>query len=153
MINRPQKTPVPISKGVTLIEILLALGLLIILVSFAMPSVSGAAGKVEMKSTLENVRYSIQAARRTARVTETVVSMNISPSGQESSQTISYSSPGKTGAGNDLRLQEFKLPSEILLISDHESFLFDERGQVENPGRILLVSTLDESVTSTLGVK
>ena len=71
MINRPQKTPVPISKGVTLIEILLALGLLIILVSFAMPSVSGAVGKAEMKSTLENVRYSIQAARRTARVTET----------------------------------------------------------------------------------
>ena len=153
MIYRPQKTPVPISKGVTLIEILLALGLLIILVSFAMPSVSGAVGKAEMKSTLENVRYSIQAARRMARVTETVVLMNISPSGQETTQTISYSSPGKTGEGNDLRLQEFKLPSEILLISDHESFLFDERGQVENPGRILLVSTLDESVTSTLAVK
>jgi hypothetical protein len=153
LINRFQKNPVPLSKGVTLIEILLALGLLIILLSFAMPSVSGAVGKAEMKSTLENVRYSIQAARRTARVTETVISMNISPSGQETTQTISYSSPGKNGAGDDLRLQDFKLPPEILLISDHESFLFDERGQVENPGRILLVFTLDESVTATLGVK
>ena len=153
MINSPRKTPVPISKGVTLIETLLVLGLLIILLSFAMPSVSGAVGKAEMKSTLENVRYSIQAARRTARVNETVVSMNISPSGQGTTQTISYSSAGKNGARNDLRLQEFRLPPEILLISDHESFRFDEIGQVENPGRILLVFTLDESVTATLGVK
>ena len=153
MNNRLHRNPAPPSKGVTLIEILLALGLLIILMSFAMPSVSEAVGKAEMKSTLENVQYSLQAARRTARMTETVVSMNISSSGQETTQTISYSSPGKNGAGSDLRLQDFKLPPEVVLISDHDSFLFNERGQVENPGRILLVSTLDESVTSTLSVK
>ena len=153
MNNRLHRNPAPLSKGVTLIEILLALGLLIILMSFAMPSVSEAVGKAEMKSTLENVQYSLKAARRTARMTETVVSMNISSSGQETTQTISYSSPGKSGAGSDLRLQDFKLPPEVVLISDHDSFLFNERGQVENPGRILLVSTLDESVTSTLSVK
>ena len=153
MNNRLHRNPAPPSKGVTLIEILLALGLLIILMSFAMPSVSEAVGKAEMKSTLENVQYSLQAARRTARITETVVSMNISSSGQETTQTISYSSQGKNGAGSDLRLQDFKLPPEVVLISDHDSFLFNERGQVENPGRILLVSTLDESVTSTLSVK
>jgi len=139
-------------KGITLIEILLVLGLLTILLSFAVPSVSGAVSKAEMKSTSENIQYSLQVARRTARMTETGVSMHISPTGQEMIQTITYSSPGKDGASNHLQIQDFMLPPDIVLISDRDSFLFDERGLVEVPGRILLVSRVDESVTSTIDI-
>ena len=153
MYRKLTRNPASQSKGITLIEILLGLGLVIILLSFAMPSVSSALGKAEMKSTLENVRYSLDSARRTARTTETVVSLDISTSGQETIQTISYSSPDNDASANKLQSQEFSLPPEILLISDHDSFLFDARGKVQNPGRILLVSKLDESVTSTLNVK
>jgi Tfp pilus assembly protein FimT len=151
--NERLKNPVSNSKGITLVEILLALGLLVILLSFAMPSVSNAVNISEMKATLENVRYSLHIASRTARVTETSVSVNISDSGQDTTQTITFTSPGKDEVDSNLRIQDFRLPSEILLISDHKSFVFDERGQVENPGRILLVSTLDEAVTSTFSVK
>lgn len=129
----------------------MVLGLLAILLSFAMPSVSGAVSKAEMKSTLENVQYSLQAARKTARMTESPVSMNISPSGPETTQTITFSSPGKS-ADSKLHVQDFSLPPEITLISDQDSFVFDERGLVENPGRILLVSAVDENVTSTIDV-
>ena len=153
MVNRFLKNAASNSKGITLIEILLVLGLLAILLSFAMPSVSGAVNKAEMKSTLENVQYSIQAARRTARTSETTISMNISASEQETAQTITFSSPGKNGAGDNLPMQDFSLPPDIVLISDQDSFLFDKRGLVENPGRILLVSKVDESVTSTLNVQ
>lgn len=139
-------------KGITLIEILLVLGLLAILLSFATPTVSGAVSKAEMKATLENVQYSLQTARKVARITEAPVSMNISPPGQETAQSITYTSPGKRGAGNTLQIQDFKLPPDIVLISDHESFIFDERGLVEKPGRILLVSTVDESLTSTFDI-
>jgi Tfp pilus assembly protein FimT len=139
-------------KGITLIEILLVLGLLAILLSFAVPSVSGAVSKAEMKSTLENIQYSLQVARRTARVTETEVSMHISPAGQEATQTITFSSPGKGGASNHLQIQDFTLPAEFALITDHDSFIFDQRGLVEEPGRILLVSKGDESVTSTIDI-
>ena len=153
MNNKLLKNPASNPLGITLVEVLLALGLLVILLSFAMPSVSNAVSKTEMKATLENVRYSLQTARRTARMTETAVSMNISDPGQETTQTITFSSPGKDEADSNLRIQDFRLPSEILLISDRKSFVFDERGQVENPGRILLVSTVNEAVTSTLNVK
>jgi len=139
-------------KGITLIEILLVLGLLAILLSFAVPSVSGAVSKAEMKSTLENIQYSLEVARRTARATETEVSMHISPAGQEIIQVITFSSPGKGGANNHLQIQDFTLPPDIALVSDHDSFIFDERGLVEEPGRILLVSKVDESVTSTIDI-
>ena len=139
-------------KGITLIEILLVLGLLAILLSFAVPSVSGAVSKAEMKSTLENIQYSLEVARRTARATETEVSMHISPAEQEITQVITFSSPGKGGANNHLQIQDFTLPPDIALVSDHDSFIFDERGLVEEPGRILLVSKVDESVTSTIDI-
>jgi Tfp pilus assembly protein FimT len=125
MNNKLLKSPASNSRGITLVEILLALGLLVILLSFAMPSASTAVSKTEMKATLENVRYSLQAASRTARMTETSVSMNISDSGQDATQTITFSSPGKDGADGNLRIQDYRLPSEILLISDHKSFVFD----------------------------
>jgi len=153
MKNKTPRNPVPPSRGITLIEILMVLGLLTLLLSFAMPSVSGAVSKAEMKATLENVKYSLQLARKTALTTETAVSMGISPAGKETIQTISFSSPGKGGAYHDLHIQDFNLPTEILLMSDHESYVFNERGMVENPGRILLVSTVDESVTSTINVE
>ena len=139
-------------KGITLIEILLVLGLLAILVSFAVPSVSGAVSKAEMKSALENIQYSLQVARRTARVTETGVSMHISPVEQDTTQSITFSSPDKSGASNNLHIQDFTLPPDIVLISDQDSFIFDERGLVEEPGRILLVSKEDESITSTIDI-
>ena len=139
-------------KGITLIEILLVLGLLAILASFAVPSVSGAVGKAEMKSTLENIQYSLQTARKTARMTETEVSMHISPAEQEITQTITFWSPGKGGTSNKLQIQDFTLPPDIVLISDQDSFSFDERGLVEEPGRILLVSKVDESITSTIDI-
>jgi prepilin-type N-terminal cleavage/methylation domain-containing protein len=139
-------------KGITLIEILLVLGLLAILASFAVPSVSGAVSKAEMKTTMENIRYSLEVARRTARMTEIEVSMHISPVDQGSAQVITFSSPGKGGASNHLQIQDFTLPPDVVLVSDQDLFLFDKRGLVEEPGHILLVSRLDESLTSTINI-
>ncbi len=139
-------------KGITLIEILLVLGLLAILLSFAVPSVSGAVSKAELKTTMENIQYSLEVARRTARMTETEVSMHISPVEQESAQVITFSSPGKGGASNHLQIQDFTLPPDVVLVSDQDLFLFDKRGLVEEPGRILLVSRVDESLTSTIEI-
>jgi type IV fimbrial biogenesis protein FimU len=147
------RNPASFSKGITLIEILLALGLLVILLSFAMPSVSGAASKAEMRAAAENVQYSLQIARKTARMTEASVSMHISPEGKEPGRAFSFSSTGGADGNGRLQIPDFILPADIQLVSDFESYLFNERGLVENPGRILLVSALDESVTSTIHVK
>jgi type II secretory pathway pseudopilin PulG len=153
MKTKQLRQPASHSKGITLIEILLVIGLLVVLLSFAMPSVSGAAIKAEMTSTLENVDYSLQMARKVARATESRVVMNISAAQPDTAQVISFTSPGKNGAANPIQIQDFSLPDDVVLISDHDSFVFDGRGLVENPGRVILVSRVDEAVTTTINVQ
>ncbi|MBT8048166.1 MAG: hypothetical protein HKN57_14635 [Xanthomonadales bacterium] len=140
------------SKGITLIEILLVVGLLIILLSFAVPSINGAAIKADMNAATENVRYSLQAARRTARMSESEIMMNIS-SENGAQQTISFAATGQRGAGSVLQIQNYSLPPDIVLVSERNTFHFDERGLVSDPGRVLLVSRVDETVTSTIEIQ
>jgi Tfp pilus assembly protein FimT len=153
MNTRYLRHPASHSKGITLIEILLVTGLMVILLSFAIPSISGATVKAEMDSTFENVQYSVEVARKVARTTESAVVMNISPATQDKVQTITFTSPGKNGRGNHLQIQDFTIPAEVALVSDSDSFAFDERGLVENPGKVMLISKVDETVTSTIDIQ
>jgi len=140
------------SKGITLIEILIALGILIILLSFAMPSVSGAATRAEMKAAVENVEWSLQSARNLARMTESSVTVHIPAAIPDKLQTITFSNSGRDGESRISQLQEFTLPAEIVLVSGQEAFEFDSRGLVKTPGLILLASNVDESVKRTVTI-
>ena len=135
------------ARGITLVEILLVISLLVILLSFAIPSMGGAAAKAEMTATVENVQHSIQSARNMARMNEVVVTVLFNaPAGQEA-RKIEFDSRVHTGILN------YELPADVVLIADQDNFLFDRRGLVENPGQILLVSKADDSVSATLDVK
>lgn len=145
-----QRNPSSNSKGISLIEILLGLAVLVILLGYAMPSVSSTAIKAEMSAALENVRFSIQAARQTARITEAAVAMHISAVDDPSKpQVISFSSASKKTV-SPVQIQDFRLPPEIVMVSDREIFVFDGRGLAMDPGTILLVSRTDDSITSSI---
>ena len=152
MNTKQLRHPASHSKGITLIEILMVTGLLVVLLSFAVPSFSGATIKAEMSSAVENVRYSVQMAQKVARTTESSVVMNISRDAPDSAQAITFASPGKNGTRNNLQIQDFRIPDDFELVSDHDSFVFDNRGVVKEPGSITLVSKVDEKVTSTIDV-
>jgi len=142
------------SRGVTLIEILLVLGLLVIIASFAAPSMSNASARADMRAASENLQYSIRTARNTARMTESTVTMNIleeGPGNQGQRVTFSVSRPGLTDTGKS-GLQEDLLPVGIKLVSESSSYEFDGRGMVQNPGVITLVSMTDESLTTSFEV-
>lgn len=138
------------SRGVTLVEILLVVAVLVILLSFAMPSVGNATTRAELKAATENVQYSIDAARNLARMTESSVAVNIeAAAGAESGsggepQRISFSEP---------EIQDYFLPAGIRLVADHDRYVFDSRGLVLEPGRVLLLSATDESITSAIDIK
>jgi Tfp pilus assembly protein FimT len=145
-------------QGITLIEILLILGFLAILTSFAVPSISTATARADMRAASENLQYSIQSARNTARMTESKVTMNILEEEQEEQGvqgqriTFSVSEQGLKALGQ-AGLQDDRLPVDIKLVSDYSSFEFDGRGIVENPGVITLVSRMDESLFTSFEVK
>ena len=86
------------SQGVTLVEILLVIGLLVLLAGFALPSFGTATARAEMKAALENLEYSIGTARNVARLTEASVSLNIVEVPGEVNQKITFSHPAN-GAG------------------------------------------------------
>jgi Tfp pilus assembly protein FimT len=159
--------PVSRSRGITLVEILLVISLLVILLSFAMPTVGNATARAELKATVENVQYSVAAARNAARMTESSLALNIESSPAENVQKITFSRPqghkgahgqgahgqGAQGGAHGLGLQEYRLPEGILLVSEHEQFVFDPRGLVGEAGRIMLVSAADESISATIDVE
>jgi type II secretory pathway pseudopilin PulG len=141
--------------GVTLIEILVILGFIAILTSFAAPSISTATARADMRAASENLQYSIQSARNTARMTESKVTMNIleeEQGGQGQRITFSVSGPGLKALGQ-AGLQDDRLPVDIKLVSDYSSYEFDGRGIVESPGVITLVSRTDESLFASFEVK
>jgi prepilin-type N-terminal cleavage/methylation domain-containing protein len=153
MKTQPFRHPAYRSKGVTLIEILMVVGVLVILLSFAMPSVSDAAIKAEMSAATENVQYSLQMARKAARRTESEWTMHVSPALENSAQSITFTSSGGSVNSQGIQLQDFTLPGGIALVSNQDSFVFNGRGLVQNPGRILLVSREDENVTTVIEIQ
>ena len=142
-------------RGVSLIEILLILGFLVIIASFAIPSTSNATARADMRAASENLQFSIRIARNTARMTESKVTMNIleeEPGGQSQRITFSVAGPGQKDQGQ-AGLQEERLPADIKLVSDYRSYEFDGRGIVQNPGVITLVSKSDESLNISFDLK
>lgn len=140
----------PRSKGITLVEILLVIALLAIVLSFAVPSIGSATASAEMTATVENVEYSIQTARNVARMNEAGVAVDFKRFVGEQAQVILFR---RLDPGPGTGIPEYSLPEDIELVSDQQSFVFDERGLVRNPGAIILVSKVDESVTATVEVK
>lgn len=137
------------AKGITLIEILMVLGVLAILVSFAAPSFNTANSAMQMRAASEQVEYSIDLARKTARMTETPVIMNVSIDPKNGQHRITYSLSDKARKKlSQPSLQEFRLDSSLAFQVDHRSFEFNSRGIVTNPGTLTLIAK-DEETGST----
>ena len=140
------------ARGVTLVEILLVIGLLVLLAGFALPSFGTATERAEMKAALENLEYSIGTARNVARLTDSSVSLNIVEGSGTASQKITFAqsarSAGKSGPG----IPDYVLPEGIELRSEHQRFVFDPRGLVDQPGTMVLVSRQDDTVSSTFEI-
>lgn len=152
MNNNSFTRPAARARGITLVEILLAISLLIILVGFALPSVGKATARSELEAAAENLQYSIGTARNVARMTESSVRLSIETSPGGATQTLTFSHPEKRGRQVGPAIQEYRLPEGVRLVSDRDSFAFDARGLVMQPGKIQLVSLTDEGITSTLVV-
>ena len=139
------------SRGITVIEILMVVSLVAILISFAIPSVSGAAARAEMKAATENVEFSIDAARKVARMTGRPVTLHVDRRA-EGSSAIGFSSPDSQLIDVSGMIPQYRFPEDIHLESDRETYRFDDRGLVEIPGQLVLVSVVDETITSVVRI-
>jgi len=140
------------ARGITLVEILLVIGLLVLLAGFALPSFGTASARAEMKAALENLEYSIGTARNVARLTESSVNVDIIEAPGTASQRITFSQSRRNGGEGGPNIPDYLLPESIEVVSDQQRFVFDSRGLVDQPGRIMLVSRADDSVTTELQI-
>ena len=139
------------SSGISVLEVLVALGVLVVIVSFASPSLSSITARAELQSAVENAEFSIQMARSTARELETDVVMHLKTGRHEKQHSISFSFPNRKAELNTANLlQEIQFPPDIRLVTDESSVHFDSRGLVEVPVQVLLVSNLDEDFSERL---
>ena len=138
-------------RGLSMVEILLALGVLGVFLSFASTSLSGAAAKAELRAAVENLQLSVQMAKATARQFESEVVMHLDadPVSNRSSVSFTVSANGSGRLARDL-LQDVQLPESITLVSDKKAIRFDRLGVVEKATPVLLVSNRDEDVNQGL---
>jgi len=140
------------ARGITLVEILLALSVLIILVAFALPAAGTATARADLEAALENLDYSVGTARNVARLTESSISIRIEPTSGTEAQVITFSQAGEASGKQLPDIPQYRLPESVQLVSDQERYVFNSRGLVESPGRILLVSRADDEITATLDI-
>jgi len=134
------------NKGITLIEILIALGVLVLLVSFAAPSITGANTSMQMRAAAENVEHSIDTARNTARMTEAPVTMHILTNEFDGQHRITFTLSNQAQKRlSQPNIPEFRLDQSLAFQSEYDSFEFDERGLVTTPGTLTLFVKDDES--------
>ena len=136
------------SRGVTLVEILLVISLLIIILSFAIPSMGGATARAEMAAAVENVEYSLKSARNMARMKETEITIDVVQRAGDPAQVLEF----KRGNGQSAGIPEYRLPEDIEWVADRQHFEFDGRGLVLDPGTVTLLSRSDDSVRATIAV-
>jgi prepilin-type N-terminal cleavage/methylation domain-containing protein len=137
-------------RGITLIEILVVLGVLALLASFALPSGNMAVSRAELKVAAEDVQHAIDAARLLSRSEEKPVTLNVPAVADDEAQilTLSRSSHGVATPHPDA--PRYRLPDSVALVTQRHAFEFDQRGLIREPGRVLLVSRLDEDVNTTI---
>ena len=138
------------ARGITLVEILIVISVLVVLASFAIPSIGNATARAEITAAKENVLYSVESARKLARSTESRVSLRITDAPGPGGQGIVF---GTVSAGSDDAVGDYRLPEDVRFVSAADSFEFDRRGLVANPGQLVLVSNIDDSITETVMVK
>lgn len=136
------------SQGVTLVEILLVISLLMIILSFAIPTMGGATARAELAAAVENVEYSLDSARNAARMNETAITVGVVQRTGDPAQVMEL----KRGNGSSAGIPEYRLPEDIEWVADRPRFEFDERGLVLDPGSITLVSRTDDDVRATIAV-
>lgn len=128
----------------------MVLSVLVIILSFAIPSVGKATARAELKAATEQVEHAVWMARNLARASESPVHLNIIDSTDDGAQYLNLSvADGRRPSG----WQDYAVPGSIVVAADHESFVFNAQGLVENPGRLLLAAPAYENIKTEVKLR
>jgi hypothetical protein len=104
-----------------------------------------------MEAATENLEFTVDAARKVARLTGQPVTLHVDRLA-EGSSAIEISSPDSKLIDVSGMIPEYRFPVDIHLESDREIYRFDDRGLVDVPGQLVLISVVDETITSVVRI-
>lgn len=137
------------SHGVSMVEILIAIAVLVVLISFATTAQRTATTKTELRAAAENLEFSVRAARMTARQFETDIIMHINADPLLERHSVTFNFPPNK-ARLSSQLQDFQFSPEIRLVPDAPLVRFDGKGMPGSPARIVLVSSRNDDFSQEL---
>ena len=147
----PTKTQ---SRGIGVLDILIGLGVVLVVLAFASPSLSQATAKAELRAAVENMELSVRMARSTARQLETDVVMHLGTDPLDKHCSVTFSFPQENApSGSASVLQDYQFPPGVRLESNVPSVRFDKRGMVESTALLMLVSNQNEDLSERLVIE
>lgn len=147
-MNRAIRYP---ARGISILEILIAVSLVVVMLAFASPSLNRVNAKTQLRTAVEQMESSILIARQTARTLNTDVVMRMHASKRDRQHSVNLAFPALEKPPEFVSLpQETLLPEGIRLVTSQRTVLFDSQGMVEAPVYFSLVSTADEAVTKRM---
>lgn len=142
------------SRGIGVLDLLIGLGVLLVVLAFASPSLSRATAKAELRAAVENMELSVRMARSTARHLETDVIMHLETDPADKQCSVTFSVPQENAkSGSAALLQDYVFPPDVRLESNAPSVHFDKQGMVESTTLLLLVSNQDEDLSERLVIE
>jgi Tfp pilus assembly protein FimT len=142
------------SGGITLVEVLIVIAVFLILVSFAIPSINVGASKADLLNATEQFEYSVRMARNTARSTESTGTLEIKPATDTEGAIIRFvTENAREPALRQLAHQFEQLNPSILIESEQNQFVFDERGLLQQPGQVILAARDDSTLSEILQIQ
>jgi len=141
-------------KGVSAIELMMVLAIMVIAVTLAAPALQAVAVRAEIKATADEITQAIRLARNTARVSSQPVTLTVSTGDSDNSISFAFSNGTDTSA-DGIRLPAIALPDNISITATQAAILFDPMGIIVNFGEtssIVLTSTSDSSAVLTVSI-
>jgi len=152
MLATMLKTAKNRSRGISIVEILIAAAVLVVLISFATTAQRTATAKTELRAAAENLEFSVRAARMTARQFETDIIMNINTDPLMERHSVTFTFP-PSKARLSSQLQDFLFSPEIRLVSDAPFVRFDGKGMPQIPATVVLVSSRNDDFSQELVIE
>jgi prepilin-type N-terminal cleavage/methylation domain-containing protein len=139
-------------KGLTAIELLIAISILALIIIFTAPMITRS--NPEFEEAIKITESSVEQARKTARYYKTDVLMRLETDRQMNLQSITLSIPDmqKNNALNEVK-EAFPLPAGVHVSSEAETIQFNHQGEVKNPANLLFESELVENASLQLVIR
>lgn len=140
------------NRGLSLVEILIAVAVLAVITAIALPSPEKNSAKEEMRVAVENLQQAVYLARSTAMSKKTEVVMHIVSGGNpEHPDEVTFSF-AKAAAGLDASAldQSYPFPPGVRLEASPNDVLFDSAGHVDRAARVALISDRDTGFNQRL---